>query len=303
MIKFRQLCEDRGIEISPPSYTTTTEGYVNVKCCFCDDEGFRLGYNEVQGFFYCFRCGSHWEVDTLHKLLGGTRSSTYAILNEYKTTGTRIIPKHMITNNTLCEMPEGCGKFKQPHFDYLKKRNFKPWELAEQWGLEGTIYTGAYAARIIAPITFNGVLCSYQGRDITDIADLRYKACMLKDEVIPHKHLIYGFDQAIQYEQCIVVEGITDVWRLGYGAVCTFGIEFTDYQIRMLASNFKEIYIAFDNEEQAQRQATKLRNELEFRGVNVSIKHIIGTDPGDMEQEEANKLMRELGFLKWNKTN
>lgn len=304
MINFRQLCEDRGVDIAPPSYTCTREGWINIQCPFCDDTGYRMGYNEYFGYFSCFRCGWHGEANTLHKLLSGTKAVAYALIDEYKTSSNRTIPKHMTTNtNTICEMPEGSGKFKKPHYEYLKKRNFKPWEIAEQWGLEGTIHSGAYAARIVAPITFNGVLCSYQGRDITGTADLRYKACQQKDEVISHQHLVYGFDQAIQFEQCVVVEGITDVWRLGFGAVCVFGIEFTDYQVRMLASNFKKVYIAFDQEPQAQKQATKLNNELSFRGVECEFIVAGETDPAEMEQEEADKLMRKLGFLKWNKMN
>jgi len=176
MINFRQLCEDRGIEISPPSYTTTSVNYVNIQCPHCDDEEFRMGYNELCGFFFCFRCQWHSEADTLHKLFGGNKTTVYSILNEYKTTGTRLIPKHMTKMNDMCELPEGCGDLKKPHHVYLIDRGFNPYKLMEQWGLKGTIYMGDYAARIIAPITFNGVLCSYQGRDITGTAKLRYKA-------------------------------------------------------------------------------------------------------------------------------
>ena len=65
----------------------------------------------------------------------------------------------------------------RPHKNYLIKRNFDPDELEFKWRLVSTGPVGPYKHRIIAPIYFNEKLVSYQGRDITDKAKLKYKAC------------------------------------------------------------------------------------------------------------------------------
>lgn len=299
MINFRKFCEDNGVEISPAGYTCTSIGYVNIQCPFCDDTGYRFGYNESEGFGNCFRCGWHSEAHTISKLLNTTKAQTYEILNEYRVGSNAILPRTIKQHSLICELPEEADNLKKPHCDYLRSRNFNPKELQRKWGLEGTQYTGSYSERIIAPIYFKNTLVSFQGRDITGKSSLRYKACSLANEVIHHKDIVYGFDKAYPYKQCVVVEGITDVWRLGYGAVCTFGIKWTEAQMRLLSRNFEKVYIAFDNEKQAQEQAKKLQAELEFRGVDCVIINSIpeGTDPGELKQEEADRFMKELRFV------
>ena len=50
----------------------------------------------------------------------------------------------------------------------------------------------------------------------------------------------------------------------------------------------------FDPEDQAQKQAKKIQAALEFRGVKVELLDFLKTDPGDMEQDDADHLMNEL---------
>jgi len=47
----------------------------------------------------------------------------------------------------------------------------------------------------------------------------------------------------------IIVEGITDVWRLGDGAVATFTKNFTREQILLLKKkNIKEAFVFYDSD-------------------------------------------------------
>jgi DNA primase len=180
------------------------------------------------------------------------------------------------------------------HKKYLTERLYFPETLEKEWGLKGVRHLGPYKWRIIAPIHYKGVRVSYQGRDITGKSDLRYKACVIEDETRHHKFCLYGLDKVIG-KRVVVVEGITGVWRLGPGAVATFGIAWTQAQA-LLLQRFPEVFILFDPGEEAQRQANELGNQLSLNGQKVEIVQIDDDDldPGDLPQDEADDFMRQL---------
>ena len=76
-----------------------------------------------------------------------------------------------------------------------------------------------------------------------------------------------------------MVEGIFDVWKIGPGAVATFGIEVSSSQVRLL-SKFEEVFVLFDNEPQALKNARKLRDDLLTLGSDSYVIKIPNmTDP------------------------
>ena len=91
----------------------------------------------------------------------------------------------------------------------------------------------------------------------------------------------------------IVVEGVTDVWRLGTSSAATLGIEFKMEQVLRLSQAHDNFVILFDEEPQAQKQAKVLAVKLKTLGKQVTIEKIEG-DPGGMKQEEADLLVKEL---------
>lgn len=296
MLDIQKLYSDYSIDTPSSIDKHTRDGWVQTYCPFCNSSGYHLGYNTYAGYFNCWRCGWHSEYQTLKELLNLSASKIKEIFEFYTISGIKTLPKNLVKKAEKCELPFGTIPLRNNHRKYLIKRKFNSKHIEEQWGVKGTLSFDDYANRIIIPITHNGILCSYQGRDITENSYLRYKACKSVNEVINHQDLIYGFDEAREYKQCIVVEGVFDTWRLGFGAVSVFGIEFSKNQIFLLAKNFKKVYIMFDNELVAQRQAKKLQSELLFRGVECEIANCNYKDPAEMPQEEANKLMTKLGF-------
>ena len=90
-----------------------------------------------------------------------------------------------------------------------------------------------------------------------------------------------------------MVEGPTDVWRLGSLAFAVSGIKYTPIQVRNISKAFKQVAIVFDADPQAKIQATKLVAELRFRGVDAFRVDIEG-DPGSMKQEDADYLVKNL---------
>lgn len=295
---------DFHIDYSDSGHKRTRPGWVQIHCPFCiGSKGYHLGFHLATGAYSCWRCGKHSQVDVVKATLNCSTSEAFETIKGYtdlrgsaKTSQGR---KEGASKKSLkCVFPEGTGELSDRHRKYLEKRKFDPDKLVKLWGLKGTLVGGRYKWRILAPIIFEGQMVSYQGRDITNKSELKYKACAKEEEVIDHQNVVYGLDN-VKGKVCVIVEGLADVWRLGYGAVCCFGISWTLSQVNLIASRFKTVYVMFDGgEDAANKQAYKLACLLSARGVEVEILELESGDPGDMPQDEADKLMRELGFSK-----
>ena len=196
------------------------------------------------------------------------------------------------------KLPSGTASMKQQHRKYLEDRGFDADYLEQEWYLLGTgpisrLDGTDYKHRILAPIFWDGKQVTFQTRDITGKSNVKYMACPKEREGIHHKHIIYSNPKISWDSVGICVEGITDVWRLGEQAFATFGIKTTQRQIRLIARQFDRIIILFDDDPQAQQQAKQLQAELEVRGVETIIETIQG-DPGDMPQDDADHLVKQL---------
>ena len=273
-------------------------GWVQIHCPFCHGTDWHLGAHLASGVMNCWKCGKKTQNNVIKALLACTRERANEIRKQY-TTGKSTFrgPQEKIAKKKArtCVLPPGAIPMPTRHRDYLLKRHYDAEKLEKIWGLVGVGAVGSYKWRIIAPITLDGKLVSYQGRDITGKSSIKYKACESENEVIDHQNILYGVDQ-VPGNFAILTEGVTDCWRLGPGAICCFGIAFTTPQVNLIANRFKRVFILFDNEEQAQKQAEKIGILLAARGLEVEILTITSDDPGDMPQKEADLLMKELGF-------
>jgi len=198
-------------------------------------------------------------------------------------------------------LPKETSKMTDRHKKYLVKRNFDPDKLEKLYNLMGTNHLGEYRFRIIAPITFNHQLVTYQGRDITDKQTSKYKACFGEKEVIPHKHILYGWDQ-LPYglKRCLAVEGITGVWRFGPGALATFGVKYSGSQLRLFYSRFDIIYTLFDPDEAGEGATESIFSKLRVMGKDVRSLEFKNDefDSGNIPQGIADKIMKMYIFCK-----
>lgn len=273
--------------------------WFNIACPFCKDTGKHLGLTENEGA-HCWRCGKKKFNIVLKAILGDSSPLLTQTRERYGQRGKRssrtnlekqkreslILPRGLLT-----EAPKMA-------LDYLKSRNFDPKYLEEVWGIKYTGAFGDYKFRIITPIYHNEKLVSFQGRDYTGRSNLRYKACSKDNEVREHQQCLYG-SWLVTNDTVVVVEGITDTWRLGPGAVATFGISFTIGQVELL-SKYRKVVILFDYEEQAIKAAHELADQLRILNneIDVSIVIMEGGDPAELPQEEADEFMREYGLKK-----
>lgn len=293
-----QLYQDYKIQYQTEGHKHCRPGWVNTECPFCSgNSGVHLGAPLDGSRFYCWRCGWHPAEEVISKLLDTSKSKAKQIIKEYDglvIASRQPIPKIRVKAHRL---PSGTFPLLQQHTTYLEQRGFDPPRITREWGLLGTgpislLDSISYNHRIVAPIFWDGKQVTFQARDITGKHPLKYLACPKERELIHHKHILYGKQEKWKGTG-ICVEGITDVWRLGEHSFCTFGIEFTPYQVRIIAKQFKRVAVVFDDETQAKKQARKLIAELGFRGVDAFPVDIQG-DPGSMKDDDANHLLQSI---------
>lgn len=199
------------------------------------------------------------------------------------------------------------GPLLQCHREYLMRRGLDPDMLVRNYGILGTgpfdTFEGiGYGYRIIIPIyDLSGRLVSFQGRDITGAPGVeRYKVCPVNKALMHYKDIVYGGNLATG-RRVVVVEGVVDAWKLGPGAVATFGTGCKKAQIMCLA-RWPEVVFFFDPEPAAQEKARMYAEELAMCGVRTEVAcEDFGVGPdgkkrdvGDLAPHEILRIREEL---------
>jgi len=179
-----------------------------------------------------------------------------------------------------------------PFAQYLFNRNYVPSQIEKLYGIKAVHMTGDFKYRIIVPIIQERRVVTYVGRDITGVSNLRYRNLKEELSILPAKECVYNIDAV--GDTAIIVEGITDVWRLRYNTVAMLGLMFTKTQVRKLSKKLKRAVLCYDSEPQAQEMAMALAEELSFAGVSTEILLIDKKDPGELAEEEAEEIRKEL---------
>lgn len=308
MIDFRRLFIQYGV----PFFTegkNTVPGRISVRCPFCDDSSNHGSFSYAHGDYVCWRCKGGSPHKALSLLLGLSLSDAALALREYqhgKAAPLQGRARKVANPDIHAVQPPG-GPLLEPHKRYLRKRGLDPDRLVSLYGITGTgpadTWKGLdYRLRIIIPVKdINGRVVSFQGRDITGQQELRYKGCPVERSAVHYKHIVYGSDVAREYSSIVVVEGIFDAWKLGPGAVATFGTSLTQEQIWYL-SQWPRVTFLFDPEPEAQQHAQDYARELALQGTEVFVASAdFGRtpsgeirDPGDLTLDEARKVMIEL---------
>ncbi len=306
----QRLLNDYHIQYVTEGHKHSREGWVNIPCPFCSgNPGYHLGIHKDGNGAHCWRCGAHPVPKVLSAVLHIPESKVRAIMHKYKGRIHRRRTDEAKVSIFPLRLPKPNSALTGQYRRYLEKRGFDPDKLEKEWGL---LQTGpvsflddiSYSHRILIPIYWDREIVSFQARDITDKSPLKYLACPKRREKIHHKDILYCHKGGIkEFDEFIVVEGVTDVWRLGRRAVATFGIEFKMEQVLQLKRIGQRFIILFDDEKQAQTQARKLAVKLSALNKQVRLESVKG-DPGGMKQEDADYLVKYLlkGTGSWRRT-
>lgn len=293
MFDFPSIAKKYNIPTRESGSKQCHEGWVQLHCPFCGDgpDGWHLGFCLEKGNFNCWHCGSHKTWDVLlaflkdKKLVHHILQDSEYFNNHAPTKTPKARPK------TLWE-PPGIFPLASQHKKYLAKRKFDPDQIESLWELQGTKHlSGSWNWRVVFPIKDKTKNVAWCGRSIQSETNPKYKMSDNKDILISPKSLLYGIHLVENF--CVVVEGPTDVWRLGPGAVGLLGMDWTKEQLHQLIK-IPRRFIMLDPEENAQKRAYMLAESLSlFPGVTEVVSDL-SCDPGDLPQFEAESIMKEL---------
>jgi len=184
-----------------------------------------------------------------------------------------------------------------PHRKYLESRGFDPYFLQQKYNLKcvGPI-SDRWKLRIIVPIYFHYRMVAFIGADITQKRDTKYKNCLIEETLIPVNSTLYNVDTA--GHTAIVVEGVTDVWRIGDGAVGLYTKYATRQQLKILSS-FDRVIVMLDSDAlktnalDSLSPADQLASDL-AGFTETEIIELDHGDPADMSEGEVKHLRREI---------
>lgn len=283
---------------------------VNIRCPCpgCQDHSNHGGFNTITGGYRCWKCNGTYPAQAIAWAAHITVHEANKLIAQF-TLGPNVVPvrPEPVFAKTL-EMPG--GPLTDLHRNYLLKRGLDPEFLVRHYGIQGTgLFVRwnktDYSLRIIIPIKDPaGRVVSFQARDITNHPDkIRYLACPPELSLANAKCLVYGADLAWHRDSVVVVEGVFDAWKLGPGAVATFGTGMRPEQLVMLA-HWKRVTFFFDPESEAQKHADEYAHVVAMYGSEVEVAfEDFGTAPngdkrdlGDLTPHELTRIRSELGL-------
>lgn len=302
-----------------PSIVHSGESYV-VCCPFCNDTRYRCYINHRYGtddefgraqthLAYCHNAGCPLslksseaykqlaEMLTGHKLVDlrkvkieeGNKVDVDAIRMSWPGTVVRV--------DTLPD--------EHPASVYLTTRGFDYRKIGKFYDVHFCIEGNKICKdRLIIPIVHNKNMVGWQARAIYD--------CDWKQSLFPkyytapgtpRREILYNFDNAIKYKTGVIVEGVTDVWKVGPQAVCTFGANMTLSQQRLFQKGFKDFngVLFYDPDVQEQlKEKTDLLCATMAKKLNSGFCAVYlpeGHDPGSCNRSYLREYIQEQAAM------
>jgi len=269
---------------------------VAVRCPWCDDSLYHLNIYP-SGWMQCWRCGPRgWAIELVRLVDACSYSEAAAIQKQFTLAGTVERRKRLarVSADDFRLPPEFSHELPSLHRSYLESRGFDPEHLQRRYGIMAAHNEGAYKFRVIVPIRQHDRVVNFTARDVTGRQYPAYRACPDAEAAVPRTSLLYNLDTV--RDTVVVVEGVTDVWRIGDGAVATLGTSFTRAQVLALEKKgVRRVFIFFDSD--AEDKALDLEGFVCW-GSEVEVKHISlspgYSDPAELPQGEVEALRGEI---------
>lgn len=157
--------------------------------------------------------------------------------------------------------------------------------------------------RLIIPIYHNKKMVGWQARPAfdTDWSSVRFPKYYTAPGT-PKNHILYNLGNAVKYKTGVIVEGVTDVWRVGPNAVCTLGASFSKAQQDLFSANFADYSGILLYDPDIKEKAPKIWQSMfsivnqlnaKFSGGFCSVTLPVGTDPGSMNRTILQNYIKE----------
>lgn len=191
--------------------------------------------------------------------------------------------------------PKGLVDLTPKDREYLRTaRQLDPDLMASRYGLKSIGPFSGLQRGIFIPITHNRrpVSWTVRFRDVLP-GKQRYFTAKDAEKTLSEKDILFGAEYC--GHTAIIVEGFFDMAKIGPGAVCTFGLQYTAKQLYLMSKYAKRI-ICFDNSLNAQAVAAKLASDLAvFPGETLQI-CLDAPDPGSATDKEIQELRKAAGL-------
>jgi len=249
MFDIRSYLEDRGIEFFVEGKNVTA-GWTNINCVFpgCPDHSNHLGINPTGTAFHCYICG---ESGFVTKLIQEIDRCSWRQANNIYSSFLKEdeIPKqkeHSLIKKII--YPKSFTKnIPKKTENYLKKRNFDPGYIINKYNLRYGGIIGKYKFRIIIPFYLDSKLVTFSSLDITGKQTPKYKHQAIDESIIDPSRTLYNIDTV--KDKMILVEGITDVWRIGDGCCALTGkIATHEQKLLIHRKEIKSILVLLDSD-------------------------------------------------------
>jgi DNA primase len=299
-VNIENYFNDKAISYSRPGKNVAS-GWIGIKCPYCYDHANHCGINVTSCKFSCFLCG---EKGGIVKLIAKLENTPFRVAEEIakKYTDNIFADFNESENETIhikqVAIPKGfTERFNDIHLNYLADRGFDADRIIRKFDLLASSITGDYRFRIFAPVYINRVLVNYQMRTVAHV-EPKYISC--KDSLAAYKlkSCLYNIDTV--KKTVVLCEGITDVWKIGDGAVALFGKTITSEQILLLLkTGVERVVICLDSAEKdpdSPANSRKISNKLTGLFKFVDTLELDKGDPGDMSQQEINDLKKLINI-------
>ena len=284
--------EEKQIEYKT-SGKNVTRNWIEINCPFCgNDPSFHCGVSP-QKLFNCYICGEKGDIVKLVRQIENCSwHKVKDIITQFSEDLTVDLKKEDIRYSSKIDhlnLPKISSSLPcLIHKNYLIKRNFDPDYLEKKYKLKFCYNIGEWKFRIIIPFFLDNKLITWSGLDVTGKADIKYKHLSNEKSIIPIKKTLYNIDSISEGDLIVIVEGITDVWRVKKKCVATMGIQYTQEQVEMiLKKNPKKVVVVFDAEPKAISMAYKLANQLSLFINDVNVIELDEGDPCDLPEQKV----------------
>lgn len=180
-----------------------------------------------------------------------------------------------------------------PAVQYLLGRGFDPELIGRFYNVHWCTESSRYLCqeRLIIPIYHRKRMVGWQARAAFDTD---WKVSHLPKYYTapgtPRRQILYNLGNASQYRSGIIVEGVTDVWKIGPQAVCTLGAALSGPQQQLFRRSFRDyagvlLYDPDVKDKVADSVAGFVdKARQEFKNGFCVVQLPDGTDPGSLDR-------------------
>lgn len=295
-----------GITVTLPDGKKVMRGWVGINCPRCGG-GNTLGINTSSLRVSCWKCGLRgalvWVLVEYmrlpyHDLISALKgkgaekyvpmtSSVMSEIDQILKTKPKldVAPQPIEVPQPLGLMPVDFFSGNEHLMSFLDRRGYTIEDCISAGALFGVM--GHMAYRLCIPVTRAGVVVAWQGRTVIPNTLPKYLT------VGPVNVGLYGQDKVKPGQTCVLCEGFLDAWRLGVGALCSFGKHLTKRQLlELIALRPRPLVLAWDAD--AFWEIAEVEKFIAPHGITcVRVEFPEAEDPDSYGREASWKLINE----------